>query len=179
LITTLSFRASEQGSTRRPIMSKFLITLVVVRARFIFLRNTVRTAVLHPAVHGAANLQRSSGGVLLIDGTVTATKNPDSVVRNYPQCKRWLPTSRRPTRRASRYAGTSLISEAGPRGTDRPTYHPHWRNSATTIGLYTVTVDGDQPVTRKQGERLARLRSPHRSTPMATCPTIPQRRPQP
>jgi uncharacterized protein (TIGR02246 family) len=121
-------------------MSKFWVTLVVVTLAVLFAAPQSVTARTSPRGQACRTITNDQVGALFDRWNKSlATKSPDAVVANYAADATLLPTVQ----------NGPLVGPEAIRG-----YFVYFLkqgcNIAYDIGLYTFTVDGDQPGTRRQ-----------------------------
>jgi len=134
-------------------MSKFWVTLVVVTLTVVFAAPQSVTARTSPRGQACRTITNDQVGALFDRWNKSlATKSPDAVVANYAADATLLPTVQNGPLvgpEAIRGYFVYFLKQAPEGQIDQRIIHIGC-NIAYDIGLYTFTIDGDQPGTRKQ-----------------------------
>ncbi|MDB5397811.1 MAG: SgcJ/EcaC family oxidoreductase [Rhodospirillales bacterium] len=134
-------------------MSKFWTTLVVVTLAVVFAAPQSVSARTSPGGRACQTITNDQVEALFVRWNKSlATKNPDEVVTNYAPDATLLPTVENGPLvgpEAIRGYFVYFLKQAPEGRIDQRVIHIGC-NIAYDIGLYTFTVDGDQPGSRKQ-----------------------------
>ena len=134
-------------------MSKFLVTLVVVTLTVLFAEPQSVTARTSPRGQACRTITNDQVGALFDRWNKSlATKSPDAVVANYAADATLLPTVQNgPLVGPESIRGyfVYFLKQAPEGQIDQRIIHIGC-NIAYDVGLYTFTIDGDQPGTRKR-----------------------------